>query len=236
MNRFRYAALVLLTGVPASAQETDANPYDTREESIEDASAIKISGAIKATVITGSEDASVRFQGPAEMVADAQASVIDGLLTIGYRDDKTYSWNPSAGLNAVISLPSLSSVTTHGAAQVDVLGARGKAFSATTNGAGRIKVAQLYVEHVNAAIGGSGKIELEGHAEEARYAIGGAGSIEGKRLRVENAQIAIGGAGSVYADVSDQAAISVGGSGKVEVVGGAKCTVSPEGARNVECR
>ena len=235
MNRFSYAALILLAGVPASAQMATSQ-FETREEAIEAASAIEIRGAMKVAIVTGGDAASVRFQGPSDLLADAQARIDNGTLVIGFRDDIPHSWNTGAGVDALVTLPAVASIQTFGPAHVEVIGVSGDDFHAETNGAGRIKVSGLQVDRVAAVIGGSGEIELEGQAGSATYAIGGAGSIEAKRLRVANAQIALGGAGRVYADVSDQALVSVGGSGKVEIVGGAQCSVSPNGSRNVDCR
>ena len=235
MNRFAYAALILLAGVPASAQKATIQ-FETRDEAIEAANAVEIRGAMKVAIITGGDAASVRFQGPSNLLADAQARIDNGTLIIGFRDDTPHSWDPGAGVDAVVMLPAVASVQTFGPAQVEVIGVSSDTFLAETNGAGRVKVSGLQVDRVAAAIGGSGQIELEGQASSAKYAISGAGSIEAKRLRVANAQIALGGAGRVYADVSDQAQVSVGGSGKVEIVGGAQCSVSPNGSRNVDCR
>ncbi len=236
MNRLTYAAMILLTGAPAQAQELNPSPYETRDESIAPVDAVVVEGAFRVSILTTADAPHVSFHGPAALVADAQATISDGTLTISFKDNEPWSWNPGSGVNVVVSLPSIASVRTAGPAQIMVFGAKVEDFAAATDGAGQIEVERLDAGTVTAAIGGSGAIRLEGIARKASYAIGGAGSIEGKRLRVAHAHIAIGGAGSVYADVSDTAQIAVSGAGRVDLVGGADCTVQPPDARNVECR
>lgn len=236
MNRFLLAALVLINGAPAAAQSLNPSPYETRDDAIEPVERIEVRGAFKVSVYRTDSDAQVRFHGPAEMIADAEATISDGVLTIAYKDGKPWSWNPGSGTNVVIKLPSVSSIKTVGPAQVAVVRPLSEEFSAATEGAGRIEVSDLAAKKVRAATGGSGTIKLDGTADAAQFAIGGSGSIEGKRLRTANADIAIGGAGSVYADVTDTANVAKMGAGKVEIVGGASCTISPPDARGVDCR
>lgn len=236
MNRFLLAALVLINGAPAMAQSLNVSPYQTRDDRIEPVERIEVKGAFQVLVLSTDKEAKVSFHGPAEMIGDAEATIVDGTLTIAYKDDKPWSWNPGSGTNVVISLPKVNSVITFGAAEISVLRPASDELFVATNGAGRIEVSQIEATSVTAAIGGSGKIELEGHSQSAQFAIGGAGSIEAKRLRAEKADIAIGGAGSVYADVSEAATVAKGGAGRVEIVGGGACTVSPPDARGVECR
>jgi Putative auto-transporter adhesin, head GIN domain len=236
MNRFLFAALVLINGVPATAQSLNASPYQTRDDAIEPVERVEIRGALKVSIYPSDGDASVRFYGPAEMIADAQATIVDGTLIIAYRDGKPWSWESGAGTNVVIKLPRVSSVKAVGPAEVTVVEPLSDEFSVATAGAGRIAVSNLAAKKVRAATGGAGSITLEGTSDLAQFAVGGAGSIEGKRLRTAMADIAIGGAGSVYADVSDRVNVAKGGAGRVEIVGGAACTISPPDARGVECR
>lgn len=236
MNRFLFAALVLATGVPATAQELNPSPFDTRDEAVEPVERIEVHGAFKVMVFTTDGAPSVSFHGPAEMIADAEARIVDGVLTIAYRDNKPWSWNPGSGTNVVIKLPRVSSISTVGPATVSVTMPRSEEFSAAIAGAGRIEVTHLAARKVEAATAGSGSITLEGTSQLASFSTGGAGSIEGKRLRTETANIAVGGAGSVYADVSGRANVAKGGAGRVEIVGGGACTVSPPDARGVDCR
>jgi len=241
MNRFLFAALALINGAAAataaaSPQSQNLNPYQTRHDAIEPVERIEIKGALKVFVYPTDGDASVSFHGPAEMIADAQATIVDGTLIIGYKDDKPWSWDSGAGTNVVIKLPRVSSVKTVGPARVTVDMPSSDDFSVAIEGAGRIEVSNLAAKTVRAATGGSGSITLEGTSDLAQFAIGGAGSIEAKRLRAATANIAIGGAGSVYADVSNRVNIAKGGSGRVEIVGGAVCTISPPDARGVDCR
>lgn len=236
MNRLLLAALALFNGTPAMAQELNSSPYDTREVTVEPVERIEVNGAFKVMVFSTDGEARVTFHGPAEMIADAEATVIDGTLTIAYRDGKPWSWNAGSGTNVVIKLPRISSVKTVGPADVSVYRPASDEFAASTTGAGRIEVSDIAARNVAAAVGGAGTIKLEGTSLAAQYSNGGAGSIEAKRLRSARAEIAIGGAGSIYADVSESATVAKNGAGSVEIVGGATCTVSPPGARGVECR
>lgn len=236
MNRFLFAALVLVNGAPAMAQELNPSPYETREDTIDPVERVEVKGAFKVLVFSTDGEAQVTFHGPAEMIADAEATIVDGTLTIAYRDGKPWSWNPGSGTNVVIKLPRISSVKTVGPADVSVYRPSSDEFSAGTTGAGQIEVSDIAAQNVAVAIGGSGTIKLQGTSLAAKYTIGGAGSIEAKRLRSARAEIAIGGAGSIYADVSESAAVAKNGAGSVEIVGGASCTISPPDARGVECR
>ena len=236
MKKMAFALLGLVLVAPAHSQELNPSPYEWRELPIEAVDTVEVHGTFRVSLVTGKDTPKVAFQGPAEMMADALATVEDGTLTIAFKDGKAWSSNPGSRMSAVVYLPHVSSVKTKGPAQIDIPWNKTESFSAGIDGAGRINVERLEAKRVSAAIGGSGSIRIEGQADEARYAIGGAGSIEGKRLRVSEAKIAIGGAGSVYADVSGTADIAVGGAGRVEVVGGATCNISPVESPKVECR
>lgn len=241
MKIFGYALLGLLLTAPAQSQYLNPPTYEWRDDAIALADKLEVRAAMRVMVLTGSgREPRVSFQGPEQLLSDAMATVEDGTLTLAFKDDKPYSSNPGSRLTAAVYLPNVSEVSTGtSTAQIEVFDNTTEQFSADIGGAGRITVKRLEAKRVNVAIGGAGKIRLEGTADEARYAIGGAGSIEAKRLRVATAEIAIGGAGSVYADVSRTAEISVDGAGRIEIVGGAKCTVSgehPMAARKVECR
>ena len=236
MKRMTFALLGLCIVVPAHSQSLNPSPYEWRDQGIEIADKDVVQGTFRVALLTGQDVPKVSFQGPAEMIADAEASVENGTLIIAFKDGKPWSSHPGSRMSAVVYLPSVSSVKTIGPAQINIPWNKAESFSAAIDGAGRIEVERLEAQNVNAAIGGSGSIRLEGTANEASYAIGGAGSIEGKRLRVADAKIAIGGAGSVYADVSNTADVAVGGGGRVEIVGGARCNVQPVASPRVECR
>ena len=227
------AGLVLLAVSPISAQ--NASPYESRELTIEPVEAIAIDGAFKVLVFGNSENAEVTLSGPPELLADAEAVIEDGELRIRFREGAVWSWNPGSGMQAVVSLPKVSSIGVGGPAHVEVFGTKTELLRAGIGGAGKIDLAGIEAETVEFGTGGSGSITASGTAGSARYGVGGAGSIDAKRLRVKSAQIGIGGAGNVFADVSDSAEIGVSGSGKVEVVGGAACEFDPDQADHIEC-
>jgi hypothetical protein len=139
-------------------------------------------------------------------------------------------------VNVFVTAPNLTAVKVGAAAQVEIAGVRGDAFSAETDGAATVTIRELDVGRVRLATGGSGGVTVEGRARDGIYTVGGSGSIDAKRLRVESASITIGGAGSAYADVSKVANISVDGSGRVELVGGATCIEQPANSPRVQCR
>ncbi len=232
----RFAALALVFSATATAGTLNPSPYETREEAIEPVEEVAINGPFKVLIFGNSTESTVRLTGPEELLEDAEVVVADGTLTIQFRDNARWSWNPGSGMNVVVHLPALDTVGVTGAAQVDVIGVKAETFKAGTNGAGSITVSDLEADQVQLGTAGSGSIEAKGTANAAMFGIGGTGSIEAKRLRVKTAQIGVGGPGKVYADVSESAEIGVGGAGRVEVVGGAQCTFNEEQAAKIECR
>ncbi|MEO0699071.1 MAG: DUF2807 domain-containing protein [Pseudomonadota bacterium] len=242
MNRFAFAALVLLNGAPVAAHTAALSPnlassYETRRDAIAPVSKIAVVGAFQVSIRSVTDEPAVQFHGPPEMIADAEARIENGTLVIAFKDNKEWSWNAGAGVNVSVSLPRISAVVTNGPARISVMQPSSDEFTAITTGAGRINVSQLAAAKVIASTGGSGSIELEGTSDHAELVIGGAGSIDAKRLRSAKADIGVAGAGSVYADVSKAANVARLGAGKVEIVGGATCLISPPSrASGVECR
>ena len=220
----------------AQAQETQPNPYQSRDVSIGAFERIHVSGPFRVVVVIGDEPARVGLSGPPALLTDTIATVDGDTLTIRFREGARWSWNQGSGMNVVVIAPSLVAARVHGAAQVEIVGVRAETFSAATDGSGTIVLRGLESGRVEFATGGSGGITAEGFAREATYATGGSGSIDAKRLRVENASIAVGGAGSIHADVSRTANVTLGGSGRVDVVGGATCVSNPAGSPRIECR
>lgn len=217
------------------AAEANPSPYPTREVAVGAFDRLKVAGPFKVGVFSD-EATRVRLQGPSELLADVVVAVEGDTLAIRFREGATWSWNPGSGVNIVISVPSLASVSLDGAADVEVYGVRGDSFAVATGGAGVVKATGLDVTRVQLATGGSGGITVEGSARDATYVVGGSGSIDAMRLRVRNASIALGGSGSSYANVSGTANISSVGSGRVEIVGGATCIKQPADSQQIECR
>lgn len=117
MNRFAFAALVLLNGVPAAAQASAPGPhlasfYETRTDTVEPVEKIAVVGAFQVTVHSTPHEPSVQFHGPPEMIADAEARIENGTLVIAFKDNKPWSWNAGAGVNVSVSLPRISAVVT----------------------------------------------------------------------------------------------------------------------------
>lgn len=235
-----FAGAGLLAAGEAAAQgDRNYSPYSARSEPITGVRKVKVDGAIKVFVMSGSNrESSVTLSGPPELLADAVTRVEDGVLTIGFREGADWSWNPGSGMNVVVLLPALEGIETDGPAQVETVnvGVSVPKFAATVNGAGKISVDEVRAESVQLAVGGAGSIRIGGTAGDVAYALGGAGSIDAKRLRAATGAISLGGAGSVFADISGAAQINVGGPGRVEVVGGASCTTSAPRPSQVECR
>jgi len=219
---------------PGAGDQPD--PYQYRDVPAGAFDRVKVSGPFKVGVLVGAEPAHVQLVGPPALLDDTIATVEGDTLVIRFREGATWSWNPGSGVNAVVFVPNVTSVSAERAAEVEVGGVRGYRFSAATDGSASIVVRGLDVEHVQLATGGAGGIAAEGSARDGTYVVGGAGSIDAKRLRVESATIAIGGAGSTYADVSRRANISVTGGGRADVVGGATCIEQPANSPQVACR
>ena len=94
----------------------------------------------------------------------------------------------------------------------------------------------MNVEAVRFVTRGAGSINAEGTAGPGRHATVGAGCIAAQRLRVMNAVLAVGGSGSIYADVSELADVAVNSSGSADIVGGAQCNATHNGAGRIDCR
>ena len=227
-------ALALVSS--AQAGDVQPNPYRSRDVPLRAFDRLEVSGPFQVGVSVGGGPAQVKLYGPPALLADTIAEVDGGTLKIRFREGASWSWNSGSGMIVSIHAPSLVSTRVQGAAQVEIDGVKGEAFSAATEGSGTIVLSGLDAGHVRFATASSGGIIAEGIAREGSYAAGGSGSIDAKRLRVESASIALGGSGSIYADVSGTARVSGRGSGRVDVVGGANCITPPADSPQTECR
>jgi DNA-binding CsgD family transcriptional regulator len=223
------------TATPSGAETEVPSSYASREVPLTTFNRIEVIGPFKVAVIVG-KPAKVSYGGPKAMLADLIAKVDGETLIIRFPEGASWSWNPGAGVNVVVFTPRLVSARVRGAADLQIAGVHGDAFSATTEGSGTIGLRQMQVEQATFSTAGSGGITIEGSSRHVRYAVSGPGSIDAKRFKVEAASIAIDGAGSVHADVSKSASVSLSGAGRADIVGGATCIKQPSASARIECR
>jgi hypothetical protein len=67
---------------------------------------LEVAGPFQVLVIVG-QGSCVELQGPPQLLGDTIATVERGTLTIRFRDDAKWSWNPGSGMNVVVFAPRL---------------------------------------------------------------------------------------------------------------------------------
>ncbi len=188
------AAAVLLMG---AAMAGDDEERTTKTIDLTDFDRIEISGVYDLTVEAG-EDYSIKVSGSAREIDRIEASVSDGVLELSQK--KKNSWRRKQhGVDAVITMPTISGLEVSGVVDGTVSG--------------------IDVERFNLAISGVGDVTLSGRCDQLEASVSGVGDLDADGLECRDVEIRVSGVGdaSVYASESVDATVS--GMGDIDVYG-----------------
>jgi hypothetical protein len=187
-------------------------------------------------VIALGETHSVRAEGSADALAQLEAVVEGGTLTI--RPKRGFDWSDWRRLSSAtfyVTVPRLESIAQAGSGSVRIDRVQGESFESSIAGSGELTVGLVEVDDAAFNIGGGGNITVSGRARQTRVAIGGSGDIEAAGLLSEKASVSIAGSGDVELTVTDNANVSILGSGSVDITGPGRCSVTRFGSGDVSC-
>jgi hypothetical protein len=186
-------------------------------------------------VVTLGDTASVRAEGSPRALAQLEAVVENGRLTIRPKRRFGFSWGSLRSATFYVTVPRLEEITLAGSGDIRVDRIEGKRFDATVGGPGSIRIDSLKVDEAGFTVAGSGNLVAAGAARQSRVTVAGSGKIRGQGLHSESASVSIGGSGDVALTVEKDAQVSITGSGDVDITGPARCSVTRMGSGDVQC-
>lgn len=219
--------------IAASAQEGQGA---NRTYNVARFDSVSSAGPHKVVVRVGGP-ASVRAQGPADLLDKMEVVVEDGDLEIRPKRQfrNNYRWTDRRQATFYVTAPALQAAAVAGSGDMTIDRIEGDRFSGAIAGSGNLDVASLRVANAKLSIAGSGDLSARGSAAQSDLSIAGSGNLRLGQVASRNASVRIAGSGNV--DISAQEAVNVSliGSGDVNVSGTARCTVSKMGGGNVRC-
>ena len=188
-------------------------------------------------IVTVGGAASVRAQGPAEILDRMEVVVEDGELEIRPRREfrNNYRWRDQPRATFYVTAPRVKEAAVAGSGDMKIDRIQGDRFSGAIAGSGNLDIASLRVAKASFSIAGSGNLSASGSADDADASIAGSGNLMLGRVSSRTASISIAGSGDVAINASQTANVSIVGSGDVHVAGTARCSVSRIGSGRVRC-
>lgn len=192
MRQFVVLLAFLVWAAPASATEE-------RRVGLQDFSAIDVRGAYELRVEVG-DDYSISLSGAPEDLERAEATVSNGVLTLGSKGRRAkHHDGDHDGLGAVITLPALDSLSVSGVAEADISGVDAGAFKVHLSGVGDVTIA-----------GRCGTLDAR---------VSGVGELNAKALECRVADVALSGMGEASVYAREAAKAEVSGMGEINIYG-----------------
>jgi len=188
-------------------------------------------------IVTVGGSASVRAQGPADILDKMEVVVENGDLEIRPRREyrNNFSWDRRERATFYVTAPKVKAAAIAGSGDMKIDRIEGDRFSGAIAGSGNLDVASLRVSKANFSIAGSGDLSARGSAGDSDLSIAGSGNLNLSQLTSRTTSISIAGSGNVQTNASESADVSIVGSGDVQVGGTASCKVSRMGSGDVRC-
>lgn len=188
-------------------------------------------------IVTVGGGASVRAEGPADLLDRMEVVVEDGDLEIRPRREyrNNYRWDDRRKATFYVSAPALNAAAVAGSGDMKIDRVQGDRFSGSIAGSGNLDVGALRVSTAKFSIAGSGDLSARGSAARSDLSIAGSGNLRLGQLASRNASVSIAGAGNVDLNAAERVKVSIIGSGDVAVAGTARCSVSKMGSGSVRC-
>jgi len=223
------ATLLSLTPAPAQAQTTET--YD-----VSDFSALDI--GIRATVSLSQGDTeSLSITGPEDVLADIEASVDNGRLTVEYGPrnwiERFFTGEKDA-VDVEVTMSSIESLSVSGGAEVvGATSIEAAELRVGVGGAGEIEL-DITADRLRSEISGAGEMHLKGSAESHRIEISGAGTVRAADLETSESSIRVSGAGECEVYATSRLDVTVSGAGTVRYRGEPRISQRVSGAASVK--
>lgn len=200
MNKIMACAAGALVLAAAGASFADDEETVEQELSLSGFDRLTVSGVYELDVRVG-KDYSIRLSGPKYEMDRAEISVKDGALVLGQRDRRKgeKKRNNRDGVEAVITLPSLTGLKVSGVVE------------------GRI--ADVDAERFEVRISGVGDVAIDGECGALEAHLSGVGDLDAKGLECGKADIQVSGVGSAVVFASEEVDADVSGMGDIDVYG-----------------
>lgn len=226
MNYSRFAAALYVALLLSACERPDPNAdraereerverrrdYESRRErddeggstksidevrNVENFDSIELRGAAKLNITVGPAT-SLNISGSERVLKRVDTRVHGDKLVISV--DKSRSWFTNQGSLVVnITTPTLKSLESNGAGEIDIKGLNG--------GEQRLELA------------GAHQLNAEGHVDKLRLKLSGAGDVDLNKLTIAEARVTVNGAGNVELHVTDSLRAEVNGVGAVTYSG-----------------
>lgn len=188
-------------------------------------------------IVTVGGGASVRAEGPADVLDRMEVVVVDGDLEIRPKREfrNNYRWDDRRKATFYVAAPALKAAAVAGSGDMKVDRVEGDRFSGSIAGSGNLDVGSLRVSTAKFSIAGSGDLTARGSAGQSSLSIAGSGNLRLAQLASRSASVSIAGSGNVDLNAAETVKVSIVGSGDVAVAGTARCSVSKIGSGSVRC-
>ncbi|HEX8215468.1 MAG TPA: head GIN domain-containing protein [Allosphingosinicella sp.] len=228
-------AVLGLGSVAANAQQGAASAAQ-RSYRVSGFDSVSAAGPHKVVVTVGGA-ASVRAEGPSDVLDRMEVVVEDGDLEIRpkreFRDH--YRWNDDRRATFYVTAPRLEAAAVAGSGDMRVDRVAGERFSGAIAGSGKLDVGSLQVSTAHLSIAGSGDLTARGSAARSELSIAGSGTLKLGQLASRTASVSIAGSGNADLNAGETVSVSIVGSGDVAVAGTARCSVTKMGVGRVRC-
>lgn len=163
---------------------------------------ISISGVYELDVEVG-PDYAITLTGRERALERVDASVKNGTLRLGQKERKKKRINlggtRDGGIDAVITMPSLSKLSVSGVVDGEIKG--------------------IDAETFEISVSGVGDMDLEGECGALEAEVSGVGDLEAKKLECRSVKVEVSGVGSASVYASEAVDAEVSGMGDIDVYG-----------------
>ena len=227
---------LLACSAAAFAEQSEAQGSTQRSYQVGSFDSVTAAGPHTVIVTVGGA-ASVRAEGPADLLDRMEVVVEDGELEIRPRREfpNNYRWEDDRRLTFHVAAPRLEAAAVAGSGDMKVDRVEGGDFSGSVAGSGNLDVASLRVSSARFTIAGSGDLSARGSAARSDLTIAGSGNLKLAQLASRTASVSIAGSGNADLNAGDSVNVSIIGSGDVAVSGTARCSVTKMGSGSVLC-
>jgi hypothetical protein len=187
-------------------------------------SGVECNGPFNVTVtIDGTE--SLKLDVDADILADIQTDVIDGVLKVRFKDRWKNHRNVKRA-NVYITAKSLNYLGNGGSGSTVLTGTlTGEHAKIAVSGSGNLKGA-VTSQTLDLHVSGSGSVDVKGSTGQADISVSGSGSINGRQLKTETVTARISGSGEVNIIANQSVSGHISGSGSLQYSGKATITES----------
>lgn len=193
---------VAVVGVSALSSTAMAGDKVTQTLDLSGFERISIAGVYELDVEVG-PDYSISLTGRERALERVDASVKNGVLRLGQKERKKkriqLGGDRDGGIDAVITMPSLSKLSVSGVVDGKIMG--------------------IDAETFEISVSGVGDVELEGECGAMEAEVSGVGDLEAEKLECRSVKVEVSGVGSASVYASEAVDAEVSGMGDIDVYG-----------------